>query len=942
MIVFASRGLGARAVYWSATRGEGGANASGPERAEALGVVRTWESLAARRLDGGEVVYGPFYDFGFCKRADAAMDRWGRDALVEQIVGVIRRVRPQVVVSRWSGTAEDGHGQHQAVGLAAIDAFALAADPSFCPAMPAWAPDRLYRSTGGDWQAGEEQIRPEPAEEPGDVWIDAGAVDPVSGRSFEEIAREGTMFHRSQGLALLPQPGRVRYCYRLLSSRAGQGAGFFDGLDVGLASLAGDSADPFVRDALVRAQKCAEQAFEMFHPHRPRDVLSLLGEAIVALGEAAARVPAGMPATTAIEERRRAFERIAARCAGMRVEALASTRRPTPGSEIDVAVRVHGVPHASIVLQAPAGWDVVERPDASPGSETELVESGFVVRVPPDAPFTVPNWLAIPRTGDRYVIDHEPGRGTPLDPPLLIAEVRATVDGAGVAVDEPVVVAEAFPGGFRRLAPAVVPPIGLRPASLRRIVAASDRPRRIEMVIESEGFSAGHDRAALRCDVPAGWSVHPSGVSASCEAGRTEAHRFEIVVPSEARGGTHAVRFRAEVGGRTYDAVLDPVRRSSAGLPADPGSAVLETFVPARADVEILVSDARFASSLRYGYVRGDEASLTALLSDFGLDVHDLSDDDIAFGDLERFDAVLIGSRAYATRASLGRNATRLSAYADAGGTLIVLAQGYGYDTAGAAPLPIAYAHPHDRVTMPDAPVTILQPQHPAVRLPNRIEPSDFDGWVRERGRYFAATWDPRLTPVLASADPGESSVRGGLLVGAFGRGSFAYCGYSLATQIEAGVAGAVRLLANLFALPESRIAEKMSYLRAVPLFDGATEDELHRVARMASQRHFAAGETLCRQGDRSEEMYVVVDGEVEIVKGAGAAVATARAGAVIGELAVLSEAPRSATMIARGDVETLVLRGAHLRALLRNQPEMSERMMALLAAKLAADGRDG
>ena len=234
--------------------------------------------------------------------------------------------------------------------------------------------------------------------------------------------------------------------------------------------------------------------------------------------------------------------------------------------------------------------------------------------------------------------------------------------------------------------------------------------------------------------------------------------------------------------------------------------------------------------------------------------------------------------------------------------------------------------------------MTILEPAHAIFSAPNRITAADFGGWSGERGRYFAAEWDPRLVPLLACADDGEVPARGGLLAGGLGRGTFVYCGYSLARQIDAGVEGAIRLLANLLALPESRIREKMEHLGRVPLFAGLTGQELHRVARLASQRWFAPGELLCRQGDRSEELYVVTGGSVDVLKESGRAIATAGVGSVIGELAVISEAPRSATLRARDGVDTLVLRGAHLRELLRELPDMSERMMTILAAKLAAD----
>jgi LmbE family N-acetylglucosaminyl deacetylase len=281
MLVTMSHGAGARAVYWSATRGEGGQNRRGPEKNDALGIVRTWESLQARDLDGGEVLYGPFYDYGFSKHGEDALGRWGREDVVREIVRAIRLVQPLVVISRWNGGETDGHGHHQAIGLIADEAFDAAADPERFPeleaaGLPPWRALKLYHSVAGDWQPGEASHFGEIVdayEKAGHLRIDTGELDPVSGLTFQEQAHLAVNRHRSQGMGFIPAPGSYYYYYRLVRSvrgAAGREQGFFDGVDATLSGLADHpgGAAPKLRERLEAVQRLAERAAEAFHPMR--------------------------------------------------------------------------------------------------------------------------------------------------------------------------------------------------------------------------------------------------------------------------------------------------------------------------------------------------------------------------------------------------------------------------------------------------------------------------------------------------------------------------------------------------------------------------------------------------------------------------------------------------------------------------------------------------
>ncbi len=298
MLVTTSKSWGGRAVYWSATRGEGGQNRRGPEKEEALGVVRTWESLQARELDGGEVLYGPFYDYGFSKHGEDALARWGREDVVREIVRAIRLVQPLVVVSRWNGGSADGHGQHQAIGLVADEAFDLAGDPSAFPelaehGLAPWEPQKLYHSVAGDWQPGEASHFGEIVDEyeaAGYLRVATGALDPVSGLTFQQQAHLAVNRHRSQGMGFIADPGPYYYYYRLVRTRGedtGREEGFYDGFDptlTGLADHPGGGSE-HLRERLAVARSAVERAFETFHPARPEPAGLLAAEGAGVLRE---------------------------------------------------------------------------------------------------------------------------------------------------------------------------------------------------------------------------------------------------------------------------------------------------------------------------------------------------------------------------------------------------------------------------------------------------------------------------------------------------------------------------------------------------------------------------------------------------------------------------------------------------------------------------------
>jgi hypothetical protein len=450
-----SRRIGARAVYWSATRGEGGQNKRGPEAEDALGIIRTWESLQARELDGGEVLYGPFYDYGFGKHGEDAIGRWGRDAVVCEIARAIRTVQPLVVISRWNGGTSDGHGHHQAIGLVADEAFDAAGDPARFRELSAqglapWRPLKLYHSVAGDWQPGEASHFGEVVEEyerAGYVRLDTGELDPVAGLTFQEQAHMAVNRHRSQGMGFVPAPGSFYYYYRLVRSVVEvheHEASLFDGFDPTLAGLAdhpGGGSDE-LRQRLQQALSAATDAIAAFDQEAPAEAGLLVLQGAETLWELRADLASGTLDTEGAEALDRfltwkaeAFEQAAAQCLGLCLDCDLDRPRTTPARRVHVEARVwNGGPEAvevdEIELAVPDSWTV--RPssvqDAQPTATTSFAAT-YEIEPPADAAPSVPYWLGQQRGPYRYVWPPSGPLGQPLNPPLVSAVARLRVGG---------------------------------------------------------------------------------------------------------------------------------------------------------------------------------------------------------------------------------------------------------------------------------------------------------------------------------------------------------------------------------------------------------------------------------------------------------------------------------------------------------------------------------
>jgi LmbE family N-acetylglucosaminyl deacetylase len=996
LLAYLAHGLHVRTVYWSATRGEAGQNRLNSYRGEALGVFRTWESEDARAIDGAEALFGPFYDFGYSKSGSEALSKWGRDAVVREIVRAIRLVQPEIVISRWTGQPADQHGHHQAIGEVIAEAFRAAGEPSLFPelrqvGLEAWRSRRLYQSVGGgDWTPEQDLASlgtpRDDLEGEGLVRLDAGKLDPIAGRTFQEQGWFALNKHRSQGMALSPRPGRFVYYCRLIedSSRTGGGdvssaGGLFEGFDptlTGLVDHAGENSG-WLRGALERVKGHAERALAAY---RIPDATSAGGHLLSAVSamrstisqlgshlEESQRVATSMY----LERKLRDLEEAAAGCLGLRLECRSTAMHVVPGQTFDIRARLWNFGPLEADVQA-TSLRVPSDCRARGGSEYEagsatadgaVAETNFSVSVSPRAGLSCPYWLVEPRRPYAYRWPPEPYCGRPFRPARFEAECELQVQGHRLLLRAPAIARSAFPGGFRELYPAVIPPVSLRAGAGVVSIQGGREPAPDRDGALPEPFKPGSidDEAHVELDVlvrnhtdkavtgrlgleaPNWISVDPAAIDVSLGGGSSQPYAFSLTIPAVAPAGTHALRLRMDVERRTYATGLMPVRMGPANQAGEPDAAncIRETFLLTRSEVDLHVIDARFARSLRYAYVAGADEDVPHQLEPFGVEFHMILDEELPRINLSRFDAIVVGPSAYSTRTELRGAAPRLLDYVEGGGTLIVQYQPYDYQAPGMAPYPFRYREPHDRVIDERAPVRLLAPEHPLFHVPNEIADGDFDGWVQERGRYFFSEWDRRYVPLLACADPGEDPKPGGLIVADHGRGTYVYCGYSLYRQLPAGVPGAFRLFANLLAIPAVRVAERMEFMSGTELFASLPGPQLATLARNTSERLVKGGTVISSQGEPAREVYVVREGEVSILRrhdGVETELAVCGKGTCIGEVAALGKVTRTASVVARGPARLIVLEEEQLEWLLEAEPEVSRALLMLLAKRMAAE----
>ncbi len=783
-LAYWARGRKLQTAYLSATRGEGGQNLIGSEQGDMLGVIRTQELLGARRVDGAEQFFTRAIDFGFSKTPQETIAKWGHDETLSDMVWVIRRYQPDVVVLRFSGTPRDGHGQHQASAILGKEAYFAAADKTRFPEqlkyVQPWQAKRLLFNTFNF----TPEMEKEAAAMPNRIEFDTGEYNPVLGKSYSEIAGLSRDEHRSQAMG---SPERRGSSKNTLVTIAGDPArkDLLDGIDSTWARVPGGA----------KVGQLLERAAREFIPEHPEKTVPLLLEARPSIAALAQETN-----IWAVRKLRDLDEAIAL-CSGLWVDAEADRFATTPGGKLTVtmnAINRSAYPIGSVRATVA---DQAVRVAASL-ADNQPVAKKLDITIAPGAAYSEPFWLAQKPEGSRYKIDDQLLIGRPDPVPAMMAEFTVQAGNQELHFSRPVHYryVDRLQGELIRPL-TVLPPVAVDLPNPVLVFTNKDSRALVVQVRSNVGAAQGE----VRLETDPGWRAEPASRKFQLKATGEQQELTFAVTPLEFGPETGAApshyRAMARLNGIEVRAGVQVIAYSH----IEPQTLIVPSAGSLRkAPLEVLAK--------RVGYVMGAGDEVPEALRQMGCEVSLLTRDDLSSGNLGRFDAIVTGVRAYNLRADLLANQGRLLDYVSNGGTLLVQYNVVedrrfnprvepGLERMGPYPFKIG----RDRVTVEESPMEFMSMKSPLLRAPNTITAKDFEGWVQERGLYFASEWDPRYETVLATHDPNEKSLAGGTLFTRYGKGAYIFSSYSWFRQLPAGVPGAYRLFANLLSAAKAQ-----------------------------------------------------------------------------------------------------------------------------------------
>ncbi|HEY2647311.1 MAG TPA: PIG-L family deacetylase [Candidatus Acidoferrales bacterium] len=771
LLTYLPHALGADTTLLTLNRGEGGQNAIGPEQGAQLGILRSYELSGAMNVEGPHLYFTRVIDFGFSKTLDETLEKW-QGVELEDMVRMIRMLRPQVVINGWGGQ-KTGHGNHQASGYQTPKAVEAAADPSKYPdqiaqGLKAWHVDTILnpvRAAGPD----------EKVDYTGSWVVPADDISPIWGLSYREISVEGYLHHRSQGVTPFLNSPFVRRPYGL--KRADGGAPSASDLAQPLTSLvhvipvpseeALKTTDHDLDEARIAAEK-------LDWPGTVRSIAAA-GKEINSLEEQVKRSqdPSASGAIWELQQVRERINHAFTDAAAIKIISNSDRSELVAGEGFSVRAEVShrkdlAATFSKLELAMPPGWNITKQ-DEKDGS------INFSVAVPAGAKTVRP-------PGD-YLY--------PFPPPLVYMRTHIEADGYSLDFSAPVESLHATSVSVLSYPLRIVPPLGITPEPEQYVVVEAHQPKQFEVFARVHSFAQTPSKVSVGVEVPSGWKT-PADESIEFSGAGDQLVRLTVTPPAKIAAGKYELKAYAKRGEEKYETSLEP-------LPS------LPTYLwSAPATVPVHVFSIAMPDHLRVGYISADnDAAIPDSLRRLGVDVENLDANALAFGDLNRFDSIVVGMRAYELRSDVVASNSRLLDYAAGGGTLIVLDQRPAiWDPLKPAPFP-ATMGPGPRVTDENAVVNFTDPASPLLNFPNKIESHDFDGWVQERGLYFLEKWDAKYHTVLSMHDPGEKDLLGSLLWTRTGKGTYIYTGLSFSRQLPEGNVGAFRLFVNL--LSQSR-----------------------------------------------------------------------------------------------------------------------------------------
>lgn len=764
LITFLSKEKLYRTGYLSLTRGDGGQNLIGDEQGIDLGLIRTQELLSARRVDGGEQFFTRAFDFGYSKNPEETFEKWGRDKILADVVWVIRKFQPDVVVTRFPVTGEGGHGHHTASAILANEAFAAAADPRRFPEqlkyVSVWQVKRVLWNTfnfGGNNTIRDDQFR-----------IDVGAYNPLLGKSYGEIAAESRSQHKSQGFGVPASRGQSFEFFQTTKGDAPANE-LTDGVNTGWSRVKGGAGiEKMIAGVLSQ--------FDLLHPEKSVKGLVELYKAMEKL-----------PSSVWTEQKLKEVKHLIAQCSGLWMDAYTTDAFAVQTDSVKINIAVNNRLGAAIQWRSLAvdAFDTTLSATLARNVNQTFSKTFFV---PLSKPVTQPYWLEKPMEEGTYTVADQQKIGQPDASPAYEARFELTIEGLAINYSLPVRYRFTDPVRGELYQPMVViPPFSVKPEQeLYVLKNGADWKRALQFKSnKTNGHFLLYDENGNAID---------AGPFSQKGVIRNWSSLFDIASPVDSTRHAYAdanFQFRSAY---FYD---------KTGHPALGQTTIRYDHIPTQtyfteASNRYVKVDLKTAGK-QVGYIPGAGDKVPEALEQMGYEVTILTEKELARNNLDRFDAILTGIRAYNTNEWMGGFYDKLMKYVENGGNLIIQYNTNNFISSIASKIgPYPFSISRNRVTNEAAPVLFLKPEHSVFHFPNTITPDDFKGWIQERSVYDALNWDKKYQPLLTMNDPGEKSDEGSLIVADYGKGKFVYTGLVFFRQLPAGNPGAYRLLANL------------------------------------------------------------------------------------------------------------------------------------------------
>lgn len=762
VISYMSKGRLYETAYLSLTRGDGGQNLLGNEKGDLLGVVRTQELLSARNIDGGKQFFSRAIDFGYSKTPKETLNNWDREKILQDIVYVIRKFQPDVILTRFSNT-QGGHGHHLTSAILAEEAFFAAADKNRFPeqleSLEPWRAKRIYWNTF--------------ITNPANITIDAGEFNTILGLSYQELAARARSMHKTQGFGVSANHGGSNLIEFSIIAGDTATKDLFDNVDT--------SWDRVPRSETV--QKLIQKTLAKFDDENPQAIITYL---ITIHKELENLLPNHWAKVKLME-----VKNLIKMCSGLWIEAITWEPGVTPGSEIDIRYMITSRLNSKLKLNG------IEFVGANFDSTfnirlDENIPFNFKknVKIPIKTELTSPYWLKQLHNGKMFKLANLDLLDEPESPSALFVKSFISAGGIQIEYKTPVLFRwnDAIKG--EQYQPFVIFPEVSIEIEKPVYLFSEAKSKNIAVTIEAYKDDV---KGELFFEMPEGWIANPKSIPFELEQ-KEEKQSFTFQLQPTVAAENGNLNLKAKIGNNLYSSKAIEVNYEH----------IKPQIVLQPASSKLIQLNIK-VEPRKIGYIMGSGDEIPETLSQLGYDVSLLSDEDLEFMDLNSFDVIICGVRAFNIREDLERLQTRLNTFVENGGTWIVQHNTrFGKQVNQIGPYPFT-ASGRSRIAEETAKLQILMSEHPVFNYPNKITDADFNDWVQERGLYFADSWKGKLYPLLSGNDKGEAAQIGGLLYARYGKGVFIFTAYSWFRQLPAGVPGAIRLFVNLVSAKEKK-----------------------------------------------------------------------------------------------------------------------------------------